>query len=59
MQFELIVGFILFEELNFRRRPPLRIIQKLNSFENNPLYGIYYYQKVHYFIKSTILLTVQ
>ena len=28
IRFELIVGFILFEELNFRRRPPLRIIRK-------------------------------
>ena len=28
MQFKFIVGFILFKELNFRRKPPLRIIRK-------------------------------
>ena len=32
-------GSFIFDELNFRRSRLLRIIRKLNSYENNLLYG--------------------
>ena len=32
-------GSFIFKELNFHRSCVLRIIRKLNSFKNNPLYG--------------------
>ena len=46
-------GSFIFKELNCRRSRVLRIIRKLNSFENNPLYGINLSDKIE------ILLLVQ